>query len=130
MKKTLFLLLLPILLGLDSCNRITPEKVEAIVIEGSRDRLPLLLQQLLFIDNITVDSMNLMVKTEPMSGYLYTTWTADNISSPIIVNVTNIKKSKENKGYLEWDADWESAAKAFYLKTMLREDFDPSLLVP
>lgn len=130
MKKKLFLLLLPILLGLDSCNRITPEEVEAIVIEGTRNQVPLLVQQMYFIDNITIDSMKLMVKTEPMSGYLYTTWTADDISSPIIVNVTNIRKSEENKGYLEWTADWESAAKAFFMNTMLKEDFDPSFLIP
>ena len=121
MKKTLALMLLTAFLGLGACNRLNPEEVEASIMEGTRKQVPLLVQQLVLIDTITVDSMNLMVNTEPMSGLLYTTWTAGNISTPVIVNVTDIRKSKENKGYLEWQSDWESAAKAFLMKNMFGE---------
>lgn len=118
MKKTLFLLLLPILIGLCSCNRLTPEQAKEAVTRGVKDQVPFLVQQLFFIDDITVDSMRIVVDQEPMSGYLYTTWTTKDISSPVIVNVTDIHKSKENKGYIEWTADWESAAKAFFMNSM------------
>jgi hypothetical protein len=63
--------------------------------------------------------MHIIVDQEPMSGYLYTTWIAKGVSTPIIVNVTDIHKSKTAKGYIEWTADWESAGKAYMMNTML-----------
>ena len=122
MKKSFIVLLLPVLLGVASCHRLTPEEVEACVIEGTSKQLPLIVQQLPFLDDITVDSMQLIVKSEPMSGYLYTTWTAGETSAPIIVNVTDIRKSKENQGYVEWQADWEAATMAFMMNAM-HDDF-------
>lgn len=119
MKKLLFLLLLPILMGFCSCSRLNPEEVKETVIHGVQDQVPLIVQQLFFVDDISVDSMRIIVDQEPMSGYLYTTWTTKGISTPIIVNVTEIHRSKEAKGYIEWMADWESAGKAFLMKSML-----------
>ncbi len=119
MKKTLMLFLLTSILGLSSCDSLTPEEVGESIIEGTKDQVPLLVQQLMFVDTLTVDSIHLMVETEPMSGYLYTTWTAGGTSTPVIVEVTDIKKSKTSKGYIEWQADWKSAAKAFYTKALL-----------
>lgn len=118
MKKTLFLLLLPVLIGFYSCNRLTPEDAKSSVIAGAKDQVPLLLQQLFYVDDIIVDSMRIVVDQEPMSGYLYTTWTTKNNTSPIIVNVTDIRRSKEAKGYIEWTADWESAAKAYFVNSL------------
>ena len=119
MKKSLFLLLLPILLGFCSCSRLTPEEAQKTVIAGVKDQVPLLIQQLYFVDDIKVDSMRIIVDQEPMSGYLYTTWTAKDNTSPVIVSVTDIRKSKTAKGYIEWTADWESAAKAYLMNSLL-----------
>lgn len=119
MKKTIFLLLLPILMGFCSCSRLTPDESQETVIAGVKDQVPLILQQLFFVDNISVDSMRIIVDQEPMSGYLYTTWTTKGISTPIIVNVTDIHRSKEAKGYIEWTADWELAAKAYLMNSLL-----------
>lgn len=118
MKRILFLLLLPILIGFCSCSRLTPEQAQEAVIRGVRDQVPLLVQQLYIIDDIKVDSMRIIVDQEPMSGYLYTTWTTKDISIPIIVDVTDIHRSKESKGYIEWTADWESAGKAYIMNTL------------
>lgn len=118
MKKTLFLLLLPVLMGFCSCSRLTPEQAKEAVTHGVQDQVPLLVQQLYFIDDIKVDSMRIIVAQEPMSGYLYTTWTTKGISTPIIVDVTDIHRSKEAKGYIEWTADWESAGKAYVMNTL------------
>ena len=118
MKRILFLLL-PILLGFCSCGRLTPEDAKESVIAGVKDQVPLLVQQLYFVDDIKVDSMRIIVDQEPMSGYLYTTWTAKDNTSPVIVSVTDIRKSKTAKGYIEWTADWESAAKAYLMNSLL-----------
>ena len=119
MKKTLFLLLLPILIGLCSCSRLTAEEAQEAVTRGVKDQVPFLVQQLFFVDDISVDSMRIIVNQEPMSGYLYTTWKTKDISTPVIVNVTDIHRSKEAKGYIEWTADWESAAKAYLMNSMM-----------
>lgn len=119
MKKIIFLLSLPILMGFCSCGRLNPEEAKETVIHGVQDQVPLIVQQLFFVDDISVDSMHIVVDQEPMSGYLYTTWTTKGISTPIIVNVTDIHRSKEAKGYIEWMADWESAGKAYIMNTML-----------
>ena len=123
MKRIIFLLLLPILLGFCSCDSLTPEEAQETVIAGVKDQVPFLVQQLYFVDDIKIDSMRIIVDQEPMSGYLYTTWTAKGISTPIIVNVTDIHRSKESKGYIEWMADWESAGKAYIMNTMLGDLF-------
>ena len=119
MKKTLLFLLLAILIGFCSCKRLTPEEAKETVIAGVKDQVPMLVQQLFFVDDISIDSMRIVVDQEPMSGYLYTTWTTKGISSPVIVNVSDIQRSKEAKGYIEWMADWESAGKAYLMNTLL-----------
>lgn len=119
MKKTLLFLLLAILIGFCSCKRLTPEEAKETVIAGVKDQVPMLVQQLFFVDDISIDSMRIVVDQEPMSGYLYTTWTTKGISSPVIVNVSDIQRSKEAKGYIEWMADWESAGKAYMMNTLL-----------
>ena len=111
--------MLPILIGFCACNRLDPEDAKESIMRGTEDQVPLLVQQLFFVDDISVDSMRIIVDQEPMSGYLYTTWTTKDNTSPVIVNVTDIRRSKEAKGYIEWTADWESAAKAYLMNSML-----------
>ena len=119
MKKTALFIFLLGLVCFCSCDRLAPEEAKETVIRGVQDQVPLIVQQLYFVDDIKVDSMRIFVDQEPMSGYLYTTWTTKGISTPIIVNVTDIHRSKEAKGYIEWMADWESAGKAYIMNTML-----------
>ena len=124
MRKFYPLLLLPILLlGIVACNRLTPEEAKDVVMRTERDRLPLIVQRMSNIENITIDSMRIVVDKEPMTGYLYTTWLVKssllnilhlsfdtNLDlKPIIVEVTGIRRSKEHKGMLEWDTHWEEA---------------------
>lgn len=116
--KKLFLLLIPILMGLTSCNKLTAEQAEAAVLQGERDRIPLLLQTIPFIDDITIDSIKLNVTVEPMQGYLYSTWKSSKKETSIIVPVDNIHSSKEHKGYIEWQSDWENAAKSYVMKSL------------
>lgn len=78
----------------------------------------MLKQQLFFIDEMSIDSMRLVVFDEPMSGYLYTTWTSKGKAVPIIVAVNEICRSKEHKGYIQWNTEWESAAKAYMMNLL------------
>ena len=117
MKRLLFLFI-PFLLGMTACNQMTSEQAEKSVMQGEIDRLPLLLQSIPFVDDITIDSIRLNVTAEPMQGYLYTTWKSGVNETSIIVPVSNIHSSKENKGYIEWQSDWESAAKAYLMKRL------------
>lgn len=118
MKRVFYLLLLPIVMGLCSCNSLAPEEAKEAVVAGVKDQVPLLVQQLFVVDDITIDSMRIVVDQEPMSGYLYTTWIANGNTCPVIVNVTDIQRSKKAKGYIEWTADWESAAKAYVMNSL------------
>lgn len=118
MKRVLYLLSLPIVMGLCSCNGLAPEEAKEAVVAGVKDQVPLLVQQLFVVDDITIDSMRIVVDQEPMSGYLYTTWIANDNTCPVIVNVTDIQRSKKAKGYIEWTADWESAAKAYVMNSL------------
>lgn len=116
--KKLFLLIVPIMLGLTACNNnLTAEQAEAAVIQGEKDRLPILLQSLTLVDDITIDIIRLTITEEPMQGYLYTTWKRGKKERPIIVQVDSIHSSKEHKGYIEWQSDWERAAKAYFMKS-------------
>ena len=118
MRKVFYLLLLPIVMGLCSCNGLTPEEAKEAVVAGVKDQVPLLVQQLFVVDDITIDSMRIVVDQEPMSGYLYTTWITNDNTCPVIVNVTDIQRSEKAKGYIEWTADWESAAKAYVMNSL------------
>ena len=115
--KKLFLLLIPVLMGLTACNnKLTADKAEEAVMRGEQDRIPLLIQQITIVEDITIDSMRITVDSEPMEGYLYTTWKNRNSETPIIVPVLNIRSSEEHNGYIEWESDWESATKAYVMK--------------
>ncbi len=116
--KKLYMLLIPILFGLASCNKLTVEQAEAVIMNSETERLPLILQSLPMIDDITVDSIRLTITDEPMQGYLYTTWVDGSKRTPIIIQVTNVHNSKERSGYVEWQTDWESAAQAYLMREM------------
>ena len=119
MKKFYLFLLLPLMIGMSACqSKLTADDVIESVLDGERDRLPMILQNLPSVDNITVDSLRLLVESEPMSGYLYTTWYDGQKSFSIIVQVTNIRNSKEHKDYIEWNSDWASAAQAYLQKQL------------
>lgn len=119
MKRIVSLLMLPVFIVCISCNRLTPEDARNAVVSGEMDRIPLIKQHLVFIDDITIDSMRITVDQEPMAGYLYTTWINNGQEEPIIVSVSDIRKSKTNKGYIEWMSDWEAAATAYFMKVLL-----------
>ena len=114
MKRLFLLLTLPIFIGFASCTqKYSADEVTELVMAGEIERLPLLKQEMLVVDDITIDSMCLLIDDEPMSGYLYTTWIADNDSTPIIVEVDKIRRSLEHKGYIEWKSDWNKARIAY-----------------
>jgi len=119
MKRIYLLFLLPLFFGYVSCGKLNPDEVKEIIMEGERERIPLLVQQLPLVESITVDSIRLVVEDVPMSGYLYTTWSAENQAIPIIVPLDNIHKSKEHRGYVEWNSDWETAAKGFLIQGLM-----------
>ena len=121
MKKFYLFLLLPLMIGMSACqSKLTADDVIESVLDGERDRLPMILQNLPSVDNITVDSLHILVDSEPMSGYLYTTWYDGQKSFSIIVQVIDIKKSEEHKDYIEWKSDWGSAKDTYLQKRYFR----------
>ena len=119
MKKFYLFLLLPLMIGMSACqSKLTADDVIESVLDGERDRLPMILQNLPSVDNITVDSLHILVDSEPMSGYLYTTWYDGQKSFSIIVKVTNIRNSKEHKDDIVWNSDW-STATCDYLEKLI-----------
>ena len=133
-EKKLFLLLAVAALALTACNnKLTVEEVEAAVVQGENERLPLLVQKMSDVESVVIDSIHIRITDEPMSGYLYTTWkyvvkktiypTADEMmqgiyesreveeqrEKQVIVEVSNIRQSKERKGYIEWQTGWADA---------------------
>lgn len=114
-------MLLPLMIGMSACqSKLTADDVIESVLDGERDRLPMILQNLPSVDNITVDSLHILVDSEPMSGYLYTTWYDGQKSFSIIVQVIDIKKSEEHKDYIEWKSDWGSAKDTYIQKRYFR----------
>ena len=121
MKKFYLFLLLPLMIGMSACqSKLTADDVIESVLDGERDRLPMILQNLPSVDNITVDRLHILVDSEPMSGYLYTTWYDGQKSFSIIVQVIDIKKSEEHKDYIEWKSDWGSAKDTYIQKRYFR----------
>lgn len=114
--KKLFLLLLPCLLVLTACDTLTEEKAKDAVLRGEVDRLPLILQTVSIVEDITIDSIRLDITEEPMHGYLYTTWKMKTKETPIIVEVDSIHSSKDRSGYVEWVSRWDNATKAYFMK--------------
>ena len=77
MKKYIFFL--SVFFVLVSCSsKLKPEDAQQIVLNGERENLPLMIQTMstMGVDDITIDSLVLIVRDEPMSGLLYTTWTS------------------------------------------------------
>lgn len=107
------------LLVCSACHKMTPDEVADIVLTSERERAPLIVQQMVVVEDITMDSIRISVQNFPMEGMLYTTWTVDGTQTPVIVQVRNIHESKEHRNYLEWETDWPSAAKAFLLRQIL-----------
>lgn len=107
-----------LMLVCSACHRITAEEVADIVLASERERAPLIVQQMVVVEDITMDSIRISVQNFPMEGMLYTTWTVDGTQTPVIVQVRNIHESKEHHDYLEWETDWMSAAKAFLLRQL------------
>ena len=123
--KRVFLFLLPVMmLGLTACyQKLTAEQAEAAVLQGERDRIPLLLQTIPIIDDITIDSIHLTVTQEPMQGYLYTTWISYGTNKkrteiPIIVQVDSIRQDATRKDYIQWQSSWDNAAKSYVMKIL------------
>ncbi len=132
--KKLFILLAVAVVALTACNnKLTAEQAEAVVMEGEKEDIPLLVQKFSDVESIVIDSIHLRIIDEPMSGYLYTTWkyvvkktiypTVNELmrgiydareieeqrEKQVIVEVSNIQHSKERKGYIEWQTDWTDA---------------------
>ena len=117
--KKLFILLAAVMMILPACNKkLTTEQAEAAVMQGEKDRLPLLLQTLPFLDEITIDSIRLNVTDEPMQGFLYTTWKKGKKEKSIIVPVDSIQTDATRKDYIQWQSHWDDAARAYFMKSL------------
>lgn len=120
--------LLSVVIFFASCNKkLDSENAIEAVISGETDRIPLLLQTFNTmtykdIENIRIDSMKIRCADEPMTAFLYTTWTIKgtrwntsfervfyNDEIFIIVEVDSIRQSKEHKDYIEWQTNWNAA---------------------
>lgn len=118
MKRLLYLIAVTAI-ALTACNnKLTVEQAEAAVMQGEKDRLPILLQNLVFVDNITIDSIRLNVTVEPMQGFLYTTWKSGKSSKSIIVQVDSIRTDETRKDYIQWQSHWDDAARAYFMKSL------------
>lgn len=125
MKRTFFYTMLcVVILGLTSCQQhvLTEEEAQSAVLNGEQERLPLVLQSMSDVESITIDSMRIHVKDEPMSGFLYTTWTynvtisyypqkVEKRGKSIIVPINDIRQSQSHDGYVEWRSSWDEAHK-------------------
>lgn len=131
-EKKLFLLFAAALMCLSSCSKgdssnnndddkLTAEEASFAVMEGEKERLPLTLQSMQSVSNITIDSIHLYLTIEPMEGYMYTTWEAGNKKTSMVVAVTDIRSSEEHEGYIEWRSDWGSTYRAFIMSGIEQE---------
>lgn len=121
MKKLFYFVLCTIVLGSCGGHVLTEEEAKKAVLEGERDRLPLVIQKMEDVESIVIDSLRIRVKDEPMSGFLYTTWKYNVTTSyyprrivekrekSIIVSVDSIRQSRSHDGYVEWMTDWGEA---------------------
>ena len=111
------------------------EEAEAAVVSGENDHIPLLVQKMSDVESIVIDSIRIRIVDEPMSGYLYTTWkyvvrktiyptvnemmkgiyesrkVEETREKQVIVEVSDIRQCKEQKGYIEWQTGWADAYK-------------------
>lgn len=127
-----YLVLSAVLYVFVSCEKqvLTEEEAQRAVIDGERDHLPLILQKMSDVESITIDSLRIHVKDEPMSGFLYTTWEytpssflslnrGKKMTKNIIVSVDSIRQSRTHEGYIEWQSNWIDAYE-IVLRDMLR----------
>jgi hypothetical protein len=114
-----FFLFVIVVSVLTACNnKLTAEQAESAVMQGEKERLPLLLQNLIWVDDITIDSIHLNVTEEPMQGFLYTTWISGKDSKSIIVQIDSICTDESRKDYIQWQSHWDDAAKAYVMKSL------------
>lgn len=127
MKKYIFFL--SVFFVLASCSsKLKPEDAQQIVLNGERENLPLMIQTMstMGVDDITIDSLVLIVRDEPMSGLLYTTWTSSRENyytgktkveeTPMIIKVDSIISSPTQKDYVQWQSDWHTALATYIAK--------------
>ena len=117
--KKLFILLAVAAIALTACNnKLTVEQAEAAVMHGEKENLPLLLQNLVIVDDIIIDSIRITITEEPMQGYLYTTWITGKkkIETPMIVQVDSIRTDPTRTDYVQWQSHWDDAVKAYFMK--------------
>ncbi len=136
MKRTFFYTMLcVVILGLTSCQQhvLTEEEARSTVFNGEQEQLPLVIQKFSDVESITIDSLRIHVKDEPMSGFLYTTWTynvtisyypqkVEKREKSIIVPVNDIRQSQSHDGYVEWRSSWDEAHK------VIRDDIFNSII--
>ncbi len=72
MRKTLFLLFALTLLA--SCTHIKIEDIKQGIVETESKELPMTVQKLEGVKEISIDSLVIVNNTEPYYGYLVTTW--------------------------------------------------------
>lgn len=115
--KRFFFLFVIVVSVLTACNnKLTAEQAESAIMQGEKERIPLLVQQIIWVDDITIDSIHLNVTEEPMQGFLYTTWKSGKDSKSIIVQVDSICTDESRKDYIQWQSHWDDAAKAYFMK--------------
>lgn len=111
------------MMSLTACgNKLTAEQAAEAVMQGETDRLPLVKQTLSFLVNdITIDSMRILIAEEPMHGHLYTTWISNGRNhkeTPIIVIVDSIRYDETRKNFIVWETRWDDATKAYVLNSL------------
>lgn len=111
MKKTIIAILTLMLLG--ACNtRINYEDVKQGILEQERGRLPLTIQSLDKVSNITIDSIVILNNINPHHGYLVTTWDYQTYSfndletKTVYVEIDSLMIDKED---FSWKTDWPRA---------------------
>lgn len=115
------LLFAAILSLLSSCTELTPEVAKQAVITGEQERLDYLIQTINAhrfmspeIHSITLDSIALTNDVEPMSGFIYSTWTVGTKHEVknILILVDSIIQYPDNKDLVQWHAHWDEAYRA------------------
>lgn len=114
---------------LTSCvSKLNPEDAKQVVINGEKERIPLVIQTMstMGVDDITIDSLVLIVRDEPMSGLLYTTWISSDKNyytgktiveeTPMIIKVDSIISSPTQKDYVQWQSNWQVALATYIAK--------------
>lgn len=119
--KTTLLLLVSLLLLLPSCKKLTPDAAKQAVFTGEQERLDYLIQTINAhrfmspeIHSITLDSIALTNDIEPMSGFIYSTWTVGKKHEVknILILVDSIIQCPDNRDLVQWQTHWDDAYRA------------------